>query len=521
MSKDQLPAEPDSVRVQPPIAAAQPDQLAAVARLRGLAAADVSRARVLELACGDGGNLIPLAERYPQATFLGIDPSSRSIASATAEAEALELTNIEFRQSSLLALSDSPGPFDYILAHGVYSWVDAASRQRLLEICRDSLAPDGVAYINYLANPGWQAHRVLGAAMRYEGHGRASWPERMVAGRELAEFLRASLDAESPYGDWLGSAVSPVLAQSDEYVRQQYLRPTHAVYLREFLAEANSHALAYLGDCTAGVRYTDFLHPRTERALDALVTEPLAKEQVRDILQNKGYRQTLLGHQGVSLERTLLVERARGLYLSGRLVAQDPDAGGDKAAPTTFTAADGLSVTTPLPLMKAAIRHLAGEWPGAVEFDQLVHTVVGAAAAARGGELKQEDVQRLQINLLQCCSGGVLRMHGAAPSFVARVSDRPAAGRLARWRSARSDVLTNRKHEQVRLDPVDRNLLQYLDGTRTVSEVIDVLAEAAERGTLVVVEDGREAPLERRREILQAAVPESLERLAAHAFLIA
>ena len=112
-------------------------------------------------------------------------------------------------------------------------------------------------------------------------------------------------------------------------------------------------------------------------------------------------------------------------------------------------------------------------------------------------------------------------MHGAAPSFVARVSGRPAAGRLARWRSARSDVLTNRKHEQVRLDPVDRNLLQYLDGTRTVSEVIDVLAEAAERGTLVVVEDGREAPLERRREILQAAVPESLERLAAHAFLIA
>ncbi len=112
-------------------------------------------------------------------------------------------------------------------------------------------------------------------------------------------------------------------------------------------------------------------------------------------------------------------------------------------------------------------------------------------------------------------------MHGAAPSFVPRVSERPAAGRLARWRSAHTDVVTNRKHEQVRLDPLDRNLLQYLDGTRTVAEVIDLLTEAAERGTLVVVEDGREAPLERRREIVRTAVPESLEKLAKHAFLIA
>ncbi len=383
MPKDQPPIETDAVRIQPPIAAAQPDQLAAVARLRGLAVADVSRARVLDLACGDGGNLIPLAERYPQATFVGIDPSPRSIDSAAAEARELELTNVEFRPASLLAISGSLGQFDYILAHGVYSWVDGASRQRLLEICRDHLAPHGVAYINYLTNPGWQAHRVLGAAMRYEGRGRTTWPERMVAGRELAEFLRASLDTETPYGDWLGSAVAPVLSQTDEYVRAQYLRPTHAVYLRGFLAEARAHLLEYLGDCTEGVRYTDFLHPRVERALDALVTDPLDKEQVRDILQNKGYRQTLLGHQGISLERTLLVERAYGLYLSGRLVAKDGDAASDEPVPTTFAGAGGLSVTTPLPLMKAAIRHLADVWPGAVEFDELVDTVVGAALAAR------------------------------------------------------------------------------------------------------------------------------------------
>lgn len=521
MPQDQLPVETDTVRVQPPIAAAQPDQLAAVAQLRGLTPADVAQARVLELACGDGGNLIPLAERYPQATFLGIDLSPRSIEAATSEARALELTNVEFRPASLLAIASSLGQFDYIIAHGVYSWVDTDSRRRLLEICRDHLAPQGVAYVNYLTNPGWQPHSVLGAAMRYEGRGRSSWAERLAAGRQLAEFLRASLDTELPYVDWLGGALSPVLAQTDDYVRAQYLRPTHAVYFREFLAEARAHSLEYLGDCTQGVRYTDYLHPQTERALDALMTDPLAKEQVRDILQNKGHRQTLLGHQGHSLERTLLIERARGLYLSARLVAKEGGAEIDAPAPTTFTGADGLSVTTPVPAMKAAIVHLANVWPGAVEFGELVDTVVDAAALARGDDVPQEEVQRLRINLLQCCSGGIIRMHGAAPSFVTRISDRPAVGRLARWRSARSEIVTNRKHEQVRLDPVDRNLLQYLDGTRTVREVINVLAEAAERGTLVVVEDGREAPLERRREILRTMVPESLDRLAQHAFLIA
>ena len=46
-----------------------PDCLASVATLMGMAPADVSTARVLELGCGNGGNLIPMASVLPQARF--------------------------------------------------------------------------------------------------------------------------------------------------------------------------------------------------------------------------------------------------------------------------------------------------------------------------------------------------------------------------------------------------------------------------------------------------------------------
>jgi len=132
-----------------------PDRLAVIATLLNLDVAPVQNCRVLEIGCAVGGNLIPMAEALPDSQFVGIDNASKQIQQAQELATALDLQNIAFHTMDILNIDSELGAFDYIIAHGIYSWVPANVREKLLEICRQNLAPDGIAYISYNVLPGY------------------------------------------------------------------------------------------------------------------------------------------------------------------------------------------------------------------------------------------------------------------------------------------------------------------------------------------------------------------------------
>lgn len=142
-----------------------PGQLRAVAHLFGHAAPPLNQARVLEIGCAAGGNLLPFAAAHPDAKIVGVDLSSAQVSEGRQVIERLGLRNIELLAMSLTDITPDFGQFDYIITHGVYSWIPAEVREGLMRVCRENLAPAGVAYISYNTYPGWKVSEVVRDAL--------------------------------------------------------------------------------------------------------------------------------------------------------------------------------------------------------------------------------------------------------------------------------------------------------------------------------------------------------------------
>ena len=194
LSYEQLPYESG------PQYPTHPNCLATVATLMGMQPPDVGHARVLELGCGNGGNLIPMAATLPDSRFLGIDLSPRHISQGVTWIRMAGLDNIELRAANLLDLSGELGQFDYIICHGVYSWVPAPVREKILCICRDQLTSQGVAYISYNTYPGWHFRGIAKDMLHFHTRHLEDPEQRLAEARGLLNFLVQSIpDNETPY----------------------------------------------------------------------------------------------------------------------------------------------------------------------------------------------------------------------------------------------------------------------------------------------------------------------------------
>lgn len=153
-----------------PFRATHPDWLGTVARLLGLEPAPAGSCRVLELGCGRGGNLGGLAAALPGSTFVGIDHAPSQIADGVADVTALGLANCELVALDIrnLPIGEEPfrpGSFDFVICHGVNSWVPPDVRDRILTATQRLLAPQGVVLASFNALPGWHARGMIRDAL--------------------------------------------------------------------------------------------------------------------------------------------------------------------------------------------------------------------------------------------------------------------------------------------------------------------------------------------------------------------
>ena len=133
----------DAVRYSnDPYAQTHPERLATVAILHGLEPPDPFHARVLEIGCGAGGNLMAMAAATPGIRAPGVDLAAEPIAEGRARDRRDRADQRRAAPGRLRDLADgSLGEFDYIVAHGVYGWVPGGRARRAAGDDRASLAP--------------------------------------------------------------------------------------------------------------------------------------------------------------------------------------------------------------------------------------------------------------------------------------------------------------------------------------------------------------------------------------------
>jgi len=500
------------------------NRLATVATLFGMQPQSITACRTLELGCASGGNLIPMAAALPKSRFVGVDFAASQIDEARKTADQLGLENLQLQVASILDLADDIGPFDYIICHGVWSWVSAPVREKILTICQKQLAPQGVAYISYNAYPGWHMRANVREMMVYHTRNFATAKDRAGHARALLDFLVRSVPAtNNAYSLLLKSEMEALRKSDDSYLLHEHLESVNEpMYFHEFESQASAKGLQYLGESDVGAMLTAGLPAEVDSILNYLASSMVEREQYLDFLRNRMFRQTLLCRQGLTLNWRPDYERMRRLYVSSGVVVPDGEFDPTSTELMEFRGTHG-TAKTPDRGMKVALRALAQMWPEAIRLDQL-HELVqsqlhssGAADAVSQGR----DALMLAKGLLDCYVSRFVELTAEPPQCTARPGEQPRASELARLQAASGLSVTNANHRIVHLDAISRQFVLLCDGNRSKVEILDELAKLVEGGAFEIHDSAGAVPdASRTRAVLTQMLDSALAQLVRNAVMV-
>ena len=481
-----------------------PDHLAVLARLHGMTPADPAKCRYLEIGCGDGGNLLPLAYELPESRFVGMDLAATSIDAGNQHVRDFGLKNLELRAMDLMEVTRGEfGQFDYIVAHGFYSWVPDFVRERLLVLLREMLAPQGIAFVSYNAYPGCHIRHMVREMLLYHTENAPEPKVKIAQGRALLKFLAEGHGSDDDYGTMLKSEAERVLTfDANHFYHDDLAELNQPFYLHEFVAQAGPHDLQYLGDADFSSMH-ELRYPKQVRdVLTGIGDDWVRKEQYLDFLKCRRFRQTLLCHREVKVEREVPLALMSEFVFSSS--ARPVDAGAELRDDSLvdFAGEGSLKLRTGHPVAKLCMAFLGLRYPARVSADELRAVV----AAALGEAPEPEQIEAVLLEFLKL---GTAEAHLSSGRFTTDPGDKPLTSAWARYQTKFGGGITTLRHNTVHVrDEFGLWLLTQLDGTHSMDDIAEGMART------VKAEDGGAVDLPKETAQAREVVADGIRQLA-------
>jgi 2-polyprenyl-3-methyl-5-hydroxy-6-metoxy-1,4-benzoquinol methylase len=505
-----------------------PLQLAAISQLKGHLAPNPWTARILEVGCATGGNLNPIASSLPEAECVGIDPFQAQIEVARQRASDMGLERVTYLPIGVEDIDSIDGSFDYIICHGLFSWVDQETQEATLKLCAERLTPNGLAYISFNTHPGWHINQSTRELMRWRGR-------HLRENETYIEGARKVLDLFSRYSTDLGnsspkkifeSAHLSLSKQPDFYLAHEYmLEHNTPLYFHEFISKLAAHSLCHLSDGLLNTELASLgIGHMLQNELASLSPTPLCFHQYLDFIYNRTIRRTILTRASADVHRgdvgigsvepagrglsgdtmrskvipALYWERCRDLWFSSVQELDMNTLTHSKRARSTnrYTQKEHFIVN---PLRRAIHLLLQLSWPHPMTLEMLTEQAPPLALDLSSGDLKFKNISKdriiealshsLYLGLINPPMLSRIDLCPAPPTpesyphprvFKHLRCSSPSADASSKVASSPPVILSDAYHSFVPIDEEMLDLLPLLDGTRSWAHIADECGQTTE-----------------------------------------
>lgn len=253
-----------------------------------------------ELGCGKGITSLLLAAMHPNADVHACDFNAEHIDYARKLQQDAGVGNVTYYAKSFAQMLDEPLPaFDFIVLHGVYSWVPEPVRAGIREFAQRRLKPGGLLMVSYNAMPGWAHLQPLRRMMQV--HAAGVQGDSLQKAREAYAYVAALARNGAGYFRTVPEAARYLeqLAGKDiRYVAHEFLTPHGDPFYFEEVASAMAAAgLQYCGNMTPANNHPELMVPPSFRDRLPVRASRLALEMHHDMIANTTFRADLFCRQ--------------------------------------------------------------------------------------------------------------------------------------------------------------------------------------------------------------------------------
>jgi len=452
-----------------------PNRLATIGHLFGLQSPAIEKCRYLEIGCACGDNIIPIAYYLPGSEFHGIDLSQKQIETGQKMIQELGLTNVHLHHGSLTDIDHTWGLFDYIVSHGVYSWVPESIADSLLSLSANNLSKNGIAYISYNTYPGWHMRQIIRDMMQLHITRFSDPQTRIEQAKAFLQFIHDSLTGkEDEYELLIKKTIHLLKRNGDAYLFHEYLE-THntPAYFKDFIQKSKKKGLEYLGESDIGGMFLKEFPPGVAGTVDKITGDIIEKEQYADFLYNRSFRQTLLCHKDNDLNRSIEHQAIQSLFISSLPNLQiNTSIDSEETKGIVCTNSSGATLKTTKPLLKQSILILQKIFPANISFRELFEqacTKSGTVlhSGAEENRLKKE----LSEDLLNLFLVKLIELNIIGTAVTAQSTKFPITNPLTTVQIKHDAPVINSRHEKIHLDATCRAVLLLADGNRTEKEI--------------------------------------------------